>query len=426
MDKVTVGGLRSFSQAGGAAISAQVTIAGRCSEVYISASEGPLSGRADPFLPLALLPAMKLGAPLHIDAAVSPRLLRHVVQIQDIVNAWSPGFVPVPITAAGASATGVEAAAPAGVAAFFSGGVDSSYTVLKRQAELTHLILVRGFDMRLQNEARWQLITPPLRRAAASLGKTLIEIETNARALLDDYCDWGAHGCGPALAAVALALSPVIQRAYVAASYPYGSHAPAGSTPLLDPRWSSDQVEIVHDGAEANRWQKLESLVASGPALEWLRVCNRNVGSLYNCCRCRKCMETMVYLDAAGVSPPSRTFALPLDLDELARSKIDADDAVFSELLIAAINKLGAPPHVEAAVRTGLPAAPPPASGVAAADAGQVAGLRARLHDAEAQVALLKADISAMQTSPWWRRTERLRAAGRWLRTRGEHMPWNE
>jgi hypothetical protein len=45
---------------------------------------------------------------------------------------------------------------------FFSGGVDSFYTLLRFGDEITDLILVHGFDIALRNA--------PLRRAASEIG----------------------------------------------------------------------------------------------------------------------------------------------------------------------------------------------------------------------------------------------------------------
>ena len=72
------------------------------------------------------------------------------------------------------------------------------------------------------------------------------------------------------------------------------------SHPALDPLWSTEAVEVVHDGAETRRVDKVAALAASPLALRYLRVCWENRGGAYNCGRCGKCMRTMVDLDLAG------------------------------------------------------------------------------------------------------------------------------
>ncbi len=99
---------------------------------------------ADPFLAAALFPAMRLGRKIEIDPilSVSPRLLDNLRILQEIHHTWNPRLEIVPIDAR----TSPSRALHGGVMSFFSGGVDSVYTFLKRQGELTHLVFIQGFD----------------------------------------------------------------------------------------------------------------------------------------------------------------------------------------------------------------------------------------------------------------------------------------
>ena len=104
---------------------------------------------ADPFVAAALLPAMRLGQKIEIDPdlAVSPQLLDGLQFLQEIHHTWNPIFKIVPIEAR----TAPSRALHNGVMSFFSGGVDSTYTFLKRQSELTHLVFIQGFDFFLRS-----------------------------------------------------------------------------------------------------------------------------------------------------------------------------------------------------------------------------------------------------------------------------------
>ena len=86
----------------------------------------------DPFLAAALLPAMRLGQKIEIDPdlSVSPQLLENLQTLQEIHHTWNPIFKIVPIEAR----TSPSRPLHSGVMSFFSGGVDSLYTFLKRQA----------------------------------------------------------------------------------------------------------------------------------------------------------------------------------------------------------------------------------------------------------------------------------------------------
>lgn len=99
---------------------------------------------ADPFLAAALLPAMLAGETIEVapPLTVSPRLLENLAELQEIHHRWNPAFKVVTVRAQAAEGRPVND----GAIVFFSGGVDSTCTFLKRREELTHLVFIQGFD----------------------------------------------------------------------------------------------------------------------------------------------------------------------------------------------------------------------------------------------------------------------------------------
>jgi hypothetical protein len=192
---------------------------------------------ADPVLAAALLPAMAKGEPLEIDASlpVSPRLLTHVGTLQEIYHCWNPALKKIPISAE----TAPCAPANAGVFSFFSGGVDSTYTLLTRASEITHAVFIHGFDFYVDPD----ICRVAIERNSAfvrSMGKTLIPVETNYRSFGYGHNLSMFLTHGSTLASVALLLG--FPRVYLPATYAYGDLFPWGSHPLTDPLWSSDSV----------------------------------------------------------------------------------------------------------------------------------------------------------------------------------------
>jgi hypothetical protein len=274
--------------------------------------------RGDAFLTAALLPAMRTGTPLEIDPAapVSPRLLASVDVLQEIFSSWYPYLHKVAVRAVAAPAEPLNA----GVASFFSGGVDGSYTFLKHEQEITHLLFAKGIDMQLSNDGLFDQALQANREFLEARGKQLVALETNVRFLGHAYppLNWLiCHGGG--LASIALALG--FQRVYIAATHTYAELFPWGSHPLTDQHWSTEGTELVHDGAEARRSEKLERLGSFRDALQILRVCWHDAG--YNCGRCEKCMRTMVGLRALKLSAP--TFPT-LSLKDVARLRVEDDN----------------------------------------------------------------------------------------------------
>lgn len=268
-------------------------------------------------LPLTLLPAMKRGEALDISWPVSPRLLNAANVIQDIYVVWGCAGQRSVVRASGAEA--VPGRDKRGVACFFTGGVDSWYTVLKHRDEITHLVYVHGFDVPLADTWRREKVSSLVRRVAVKLGKQSIEMETDLRAFSNPEAIWDDYH-GAALGAVALLLGGACQKVYVPATFTYADLVPLGSHPILDPLWSTDDVTIVHDGCEASRLDKIRFMADEPLVRDTLRVCWKNVGRELNCGVCEKCLRTMICLEIAGVH--CQLFPAKLDLVTLGRLEL--------------------------------------------------------------------------------------------------------
>lgn len=273
-----------------------------------------LSLNANPFVAALLLTAMRLGAKLKVEGAISRKIRTGINKFMEIMHQWRPLFYkPVKIEAAEITET---FRAGRSVGSFFSGGVDSFYTLLKNEnsdcaaSEKTeYLIFVRGFDIRLdcQNE----LYREALRRvdaAGAALGKKVIQVSTNIRKMNDHLVPWDWFH-GQAMMSVALGLDGLLRKIYIPSTHTYQDLFPWGSHPLLDPLWATESLEVVHDGCEATRVEKIiEEIANSQVALDNLRVCCENRYERFNCGVCEKCVRTMVNLEVAGVLERCNTF----------------------------------------------------------------------------------------------------------------------
>jgi hypothetical protein len=206
---------------------------------------------------------------------------------------------------------------PSGVACFFSGGVDSFYTLLKHREEVTHIIFVHGFDIALEDRAHRTQASQMAREVAKELGKTLIEVETNIRTFSDGRVGWKIYH-GAAMASVALLFQHRFRRVLIASSHSYVRMLPWGSHVLLDPLWSTELTEIEHDGSEATRIDKMAYISEHELPMQWLRVCFKNPDSAYNCGRCGKCVVAKVTLRTVGALERCKTLPHDLNIEEVA------------------------------------------------------------------------------------------------------------
>ncbi|MGZ5515685.1 MAG: hypothetical protein ACXWHD_11210 [Candidatus Aminicenantales bacterium] len=407
----------------------------------------PLSRAADPFVAAALLPAMLQGQGLEVGPGLtmSPKLVGNLGRLQEIHHCWNPLFKIVPIRAATSPAEPLSR----GALAFFSGGVDSSYTFLKRRVELTHLVFVQGFDFfvnagasgafsaadladlsqlalkltrprdgfsaflgnalsketlealsdyrssgmvdgglesRLAGELEGILSGAPVweirrfsgaklrpettdllkgdpagrdlyrlnrllvedaypqeiarrddtiyrtaigrnDRFARAFDKTLIAVSTNHYAFGYRYNLSRNLTQGSALGSVALLLG--FPRVYLPAAYSYSQLIPLGSHPLTDPLWSNESVEIVHDGAEARRVDKVLAIAGDARVLANLRVCFDDMND--NGGRCAKCLRTIIPLRLLGASAAPFPPLPPLGTVKKMRIANDIEMIFFEE-----------------------------------------------------------------------------------------------
>ncbi len=241
------------------------------------------------FLAVCLLEAMvdKKSITLEEPACLPEPLLNRIGMLQAVYASWNRNLAVIPI---GARSCQKEPEHHF-IGAYYSGGVDSNYTVVTHREELTHLIILNCFDYDNSDES-WSARIEAFAGFASSVGKTLIPVETNARVWLRErQISWEfAHGL--ILASLGGVLG--MKRLYIPSSHTYDELFPWGSHPLTDPMWSTASTEIIHDRA-APRTEKTREVVAAGMGDD-LRVCWKDTST--NCGECAKCVRTMtaVYL----------------------------------------------------------------------------------------------------------------------------------
>ncbi len=284
--------------------------------------------RLDAWL-LWLLPhAFETQQELIFDGAVDAELLRNARELMETWSRWRPDRRPIRVRAEPADDPGASRAAPARTGLFFTGGVDSFFTLFHHDAEVTahpaanrrpvdDLIYVWGFDIPLAHREACERKQAILGRIAAEVGKPLITLVTNLRDT-GIRQPWGAVMHGPALGGVGLLLGDRWKEVLLSSWFCRGDDDPWGSTPITDPLLSGSRTRTVPYGASHDRFEKIAFLAGYPLALETLHVCweERSEG---NCGRCEKCYRTLLALDVLGVRDRATTFpAVPLDLGRLA------------------------------------------------------------------------------------------------------------
>ena len=318
-----------------------------------------ISTAANAFVAAMILPAMCLGRTLRVEGAVSRKMREGAQKFMEIMTKWWPAYKPVEIESAGYSESNQSGQR---VGMFFSGGVDSFYTLLKNENselplsdKISHLIFVHGFDIRLDDSNLFDMALAGVQATAREYKKEVVPVATNLRQFSDDIIDWRTYH-GTAMISVALGIDTLLRRIYIAADHTYENLFPRGSHPLTDPLWATESMDIVHDGCEAGRVEKILWQVGkSQVALDNIRVCWENRLGRYNCGICEKCVRTMLNLEAAGVLERCLAFRGKLRYSDVRNLRVDdIHTRAFAEENYRTLVAAGADPRLIKALRTAL------------------------------------------------------------------------
>ena len=285
-----------------------------------------LSVSGNPWAVVLLPLAITLGEPLRLALPVDGILLENLQELQRIWACWYPHLRPVPLNAAVSDPT--QRTDKGRTAAFFSGGVDSWFTVLSHSAPrietktgaIDDLLCVWGFDVPVDSPDTFREMRTSLQQAANDLGMNLVDVATNLRATRWRQANWALLSHGAGLASIALTLEDRYARVLVGSTGDYNDLTPWGSHILTDPLFSTRKTAIIYDGAAFNRVKKTELVATSDLALRSLRVCWKSRG-YQNCCACEKCFRTMLALELLGALERCSTFS-PNALDLKAVQRI--------------------------------------------------------------------------------------------------------
>jgi hypothetical protein len=262
-------------------------------------SSVPLRRSGEALLCLGLMPAMELGVPLKLDVPVDDGLASRIAAIQALLAGGGlvPAAIPVDVTPRHAPPQGRR-----GIGCFFSGGVDSFHTLLSSEPRPDTIITIIGADT-VPGSPAGDKLSRMAQEVAAALDAKPIIVTTDLRSVFDRIIGWEEFH-GSVLAAIAHMLDGHVQTARIAASADETAWNFAwGSGPVLDPMWSSANLDVEHHGCIA-RVEKIRTLAQHPVAMRHLRVCYKTDDG-GNCGVCAKCSFARTTLELLGHTSPA-------------------------------------------------------------------------------------------------------------------------
>jgi hypothetical protein len=270
-----------------------------------------------------LLPALRMGKQLVLEAPVPPGMRESLAMLQEVHGTWYPDHYREAHPVDCHEQT-PPSGSPArqGKASFFSGGVDSTHSVLRHRREIDSLIFVIGFDIDVDNKPLAKEVTAAMRAASEDFGIPLRRVETDLRKFSEGLVWWGSHYCGAAMAGVGHLFAPLVRSVVIPGTMTWAAPGPFGTHPLTDEMWSTGTLNFEHDGCDTPRLEKFRFIGGHEEGLRHLRVCWRNPGNAYNCGKCEKCLRAMANLRALGLLGRCPTFPALLDPGDLREMEI--------------------------------------------------------------------------------------------------------
>ena len=233
-------------------------------------------------------------------------------------------------------------------ALLFSGGVDSTSSLIKHLSETPVLVMIRGADIPLHKERFWEMIYEHYSKFAREIGVKLESISTNLRASLNEWLLdyefgrygsgswWGSFYHGIALLGLCAPLSVArkVKRILIASSYTSKFTLPWGSSPEIDEKIRWADIIVQHDGYELSRQEKIRYLLKpytkERGSCPLLRVCYSQFKE-FNCGKCLKCVRTMLGLLLEGIDPTKCGFPMESDFLEKVKRGFETRSIVLDD-----------------------------------------------------------------------------------------------
>ena len=240
-----------------------------------------LSDTGNPWL-LAMLPmAASLGEDIELSLPVDALLLENVKGVLAIWREWYPELHDVHIQCPVLSyQVPDQASCAARTAVFFSGGIDSYFTIARRMpgndfeiptvGKVDDLLTVWGFDVGVNDETQFRPLAEMLIASTKRMGLNHVIFRTNLRVsekLIPFKDMWRRLSHGAGLAFIGLTLEKTYKAVVIGSSYKYGNLFPWGSHPLHDVLFSTSALQFTHDGASFTRVEKTD-VVAKLPVAD--------------------------------------------------------------------------------------------------------------------------------------------------------------
>lgn len=263
------------------------------------------------FMPIA----MKRGMNIHIEGTGSKTTIRNARRMSEIWESWFPerfNTVEVSFQNTCHAYEKPESLTDRDLC-FYSGGVDSTYAILRRfqEGKSQSLLTIHGMDYGVEEEKCFLELIRKTSPFAGLVGHERLIVRTN---VYDAYAKYkiniGREGHLThifALAGAGFLHSEHFRNLVVASDHRLDqqfSRFPYGSNLATNPLFCDGETYLLTESSDASRTERIPLLSSSREALASLTFCTNPAKKPDNCGQCKKCIRTkLMFLAATGEVP---------------------------------------------------------------------------------------------------------------------------
>ncbi len=214
-------------------------------------------------------------------------------------------------------------------ALLFSGGIDSVSSVFGHLDKKQLLITAWGhWDLPLQEEELWQTRRKKTIKFAKKFYNEATFIKSNYSEFLHwEYLStlspeipkwrlWAVEGIGWAGLTAPILIAKGYPALRIASSHTWLYPYPCAATPYVDDNIRFCGLRLIHDQYNLTRAAKIELIVQTCKERNikkpFLKICSFERKNDKNCCKCRKCLSSIMGFFAIGADP--KDYGMPISL----------------------------------------------------------------------------------------------------------------
>lgn len=275
-----------------------------------------------PFLASMLMLSMWLGEDMEVRGDISPRVAQNLPRYTShMIRDYPRLFSPIDLNLHNIKPT-LSTNQNRFSAMPYSGGIDSNFTVWKLRVDrknpfdekLIFAIFVLGATYHYDDFNSLNAFMNTYQSFLGKYGITLFPSRTNYREFYNYKIDYSL-AYGGFLYAIGMLFGNLVEKYYISSSDQQDIKHFHGTSPIIDPLFSTENTKIIHYDPNYPKIQKTEALKHWYEVQNKIFVCSfEQPGSVKNCGKCKKCIRQLLFYDLFDMRKATQTISKDISI----------------------------------------------------------------------------------------------------------------